>query len=103
MLITPQLFANGYRDEAVAVLAKYHGEGDKKSPMVQLTFREMVQEVYIEGSDKRWWDFTDLFNSKNAWWRNACVIGMAFCSQVPPSPPIGYSFLTPFPSPFPIE
>lgn len=64
------------------VLEKFHGEGNRRSPIVVLTYREMVQEVFIEGSDKRWWDYSDLFNSKAAWWRNACIMGTAFCSQV---------------------
>jgi hypothetical protein len=41
----------------------------------------MIEEIATEGSDKRWWDYRDLFNSKNAWWRNICVIGMALFSQ----------------------
>ncbi|KAF8461994.1 general substrate transporter [Kalaharituber pfeilii] len=75
------LYANDLKEESVRVLEKYHGEGSRKSPIVVLTYREMVQEVFIEGSDKRWWDYSDLFNSKTAWWRNTCIIGIAFCSQ----------------------
>ena len=74
-------------------MARYHGEGDRNSPIVLLTYKEMIEEIATEGSDKRWWDYKDLFNSKSAWWRLSCVGGMAFFSQVctvpiaPPPPP----------------
>jgi len=63
-------------------MARYHGEGDRNSPIVLLTYKEMIEEIATEGSDKRWWDYKDLFNSKSAWWRLSCVGGMAFFSQV---------------------
>lgn len=75
------------------MMAKYHGEGDRNSPIVLLTYREMIEEIATEGSDKRWWDYTDLFNSKSAWWRMACVIGMAFFSQVCFNKPPPQAFL----------
>lgn len=63
-------------------MAKYHGEGNRNSPIVLLTYREMIEEIVTEGSDKRWWDYADLFNSKTAWWRMSCVMGMGFFGQV---------------------
>lgn len=74
--------SNDRHEEAIRVMAKYHGEGDRNSPIVLLTYREMIEEIATEGSDKRWWDYSDLFNTKAAWWRLACVVGMAFFSQV---------------------
>lgn len=62
-------------------MAKYHGEGNRNSPIVLLTYREMIEEIATEGSDKRWWDYSDLFNTKDAWWRMACVMGMGFFGQ----------------------
>jgi MFS family permease len=62
-------------------LAKYHGEGDPNNPIVQLEMREMAEEISLEGSDKRWWDYSDLFYSREALWRQSCVIGMALFSQ----------------------
>ena len=43
--------------------------------------REMSEEISLEGSDKRWWDYRDLFNSREAMWRQSCVIGMSLFSQ----------------------
>lgn len=34
--------ANGHKEEALAVMAKYHGEGDVNSPIVQLEYKEML-------------------------------------------------------------
>ena len=77
-----QLVSNDHHEEAIRVMARYHGEGDRNSPIVLLTYKEMIEEIATEGSDKRWWDYKDLFNSKSAWWRLSCVGGMAFFSQV---------------------
>ena len=79
---TPRwLISNDRHEEALRVMAEFHGEGDRNSPIVQLTYKEMVQEIATKGSDKRWWDYRDLFNSRNSWWRMCCVIGMAFFGQ----------------------
>ncbi|PWW76466.1 general substrate transporter [Tuber magnatum] len=79
---TPRwLVSNDRHEEAIRVMARYHGEGDRNSPIVLLTYREMIEEIATEGSDKRWWDYKDLCNSKSAWWRLSCVLGMAFFSQ----------------------
>ena len=63
-------------------MTEYYGEGDRESPLVQLSYKQMVAEIATEGSDKRWWDYRELFNSKSAWWRMVCVIGMGFFGQV---------------------
>lgn len=62
--------------------ARYHGEGDRNSPIVQLEYREMVEDIAITGSDKRWWDYRELFNSKETRYRSMLVIAMAFFGQV---------------------
>ncbi|KAF3168987.1 hypothetical protein TWF225_011481 [Orbilia oligospora] len=79
---TPRwLFANGRPAEARSVLAKYHGEGNRDSPVVILEMYEMMEEIEMSGADKRWWDYRDLFRTKNAWWRMACVLGMGIFGQ----------------------
>ena len=52
------------RDEALRVLAEYHGEGDRDSPIVQLEYGEMIQEIIQNGADKRSWDYRELFNTR---------------------------------------
>lgn len=68
--------ANDRHEEAIAVMARYHGEGDRDSPIVQLEFREMMEDISITGSDKRWWDYRELFNSKEVRYRSMLVVAM---------------------------
>ena len=72
--------ANDRHEEAIAVMAKYHGEGDRDSPIVQLEFREMMEDISITGSDKRWWDYRELVNSKEVRYRSMLVVAMGMFS-----------------------
>lgn len=67
-------------EEALNVLAEYHGEGDRNSPIVQLEYQEMLEDISKTGSDKRWWDYRELFNTRDARYRSMLVIfmGMLF-------------------------
>jgi hypothetical protein len=38
------LISKDRTDEALQVLAKYHGDGDADSPIVQLQYREIVEQ-----------------------------------------------------------
>ncbi|KAF3181594.1 hypothetical protein TWF225_006635 [Orbilia oligospora] len=75
------LFANDRHDEALAVLAKYHGEGDPNDPIVQLQIREFQEGISQDASDKKWWDYRELFNSRGNLWRILMVFLMAFIGQ----------------------
>jgi MFS family permease len=75
------LLAHDRQDDARAMLAKYHGDGDPESPLVRLEMQEMIADISLEGKDKVWWDYRPLFNSHEARWRIAMVIGMAFVGQ----------------------
>lgn len=71
---TPRwLVANDRHDEALKVMAKYHGEGNPESPIVQLELKEMMDEISKTGSDKRWWDYRELFNSPEVRYRTFLV------------------------------
>ncbi|KAI5804261.1 general substrate transporter [Peziza echinospora] len=79
---TPRwLVSNDHNEEAIRVLTRYFGEGNRKSPIVLLSYREMVQEIILYGSDKRWWDFSELWSTHGARRRLLCVAGMAFFGQ----------------------
>ncbi|PWW80128.1 hypothetical protein C7212DRAFT_361116 [Tuber magnatum] len=79
---TPRwLVSNDRSEEAIRVLTTYHGDGNRKSPLVLLSYKEMLEEIVLSGSDKRWWDYSELFNSTSARWRMVCVAGMAFFGQ----------------------
>lgn len=51
---------------------------------MQLEYREMVEDISNTGSDKRWWDYRELFNSRETRYRSMLVIFMG----IPPSFPI---------------
>jgi Sugar (and other) transporter len=70
------LISHGRPDEALQVLAEYHGEGDRDSPIVQLEYDEMIEEIKENGADKRWWDYQELFNSRETRYRSMLVLFM---------------------------
>ncbi|KAL3419995.1 MFS sugar transporter [Phlyctema vagabunda] len=76
------LMAQDNVDGALAVLARYHGEGDVNHPMVQLQLKEMTQQIGVNDSDKRWWDYRELWNTHSARRRLICVLGMACFGQL---------------------
>ncbi|KAI0867686.1 lactose permease [Hypoxylon argillaceum] len=68
-------------DEALAIFAKYHGEGDPNSPLVQLQYREIVEEYHACKDENPWWDYRELGNTRAARYRLAMVILMSFFGQ----------------------
>ncbi|KAL2258160.1 hypothetical protein VTK26DRAFT_8644 [Humicola hyalothermophila] len=76
------LMAQDRHDDAARVLATYHGEGRVDHPIVQLQMREMMRQISTEASDKRWYDYHELWNTHSARRRLICVIGMAVFGQV---------------------
>lgn len=79
---TPRwLVAQDRTEEALDVLAKYHGEGDRNSPIVQLQIREIREQAERYRNENPWWDYRELFNTHAARYRLAMVIGMAFFGQ----------------------
>ena len=72
---------NDRHDEALTILAKYHGEGNRESPLVQLEFREMLEEISLVGADKRWWDFRELFNNREVRYRTMLTVAISIFGQ----------------------
>jgi sugar porter (SP) family MFS transporter len=90
---TPRwLMAQGRRQEAERVLADLHGEGSTEHCYVQLQLAEMESQIRETGSDKRWWDYSDLFNTRPARRRMICVIGMAWFGQYSGNALVSYYF-----------
>lgn len=48
---------HGHDKTAFDFLIKYHGNGDPNNPIVQLEIAEFKDNIKLNGSDKRWWDF----------------------------------------------
>lgn len=68
-------------EEALAIFAQYHGDGDPNSPLVQLQYREIVEEAQATKNENPWWDYRELVNTRAARYRLAMVIGMSFFGQ----------------------
>ncbi|KAI9150195.1 Lactose permease [Paramyrothecium foliicola] len=79
---TPRwLIAHDKADEGLAVLAKYHGDGDVSNPIVQLQYHEIREQHELYSNDNAWWDYRELVNTRAARYRLAMVIGMSFFGQ----------------------
>ncbi|KAN0120408.1 general substrate transporter [Hyaloscypha variabilis] len=75
------LIAHDRREEALAIFAKYHGEGDEHSPIVQLQYHEIIEQMALTRDENPWWDFRELVNTRAARYRLYMVIGMSFFGQ----------------------
>ncbi|KAF8915262.1 general substrate transporter [Mucidula mucida] len=75
------LMATGKTERARAILAKYHGNGDTNAPLVALQMREFEESIGLDASDKRWWDYSELVNTRNARYRTFMMLLMGFFGQ----------------------
>ncbi|KAL4762813.1 putative MFS lactose permease [Aspergillus foveolatus] len=75
------LIAHGKEEEAIAILAKYHGNGDPNARLVRLEADEMREGIRQDGIDKRWWDYRPFLLSHNGRWRFAQVIMISIFGQ----------------------
>lgn len=75
------LIANDRAEEALAIFAKYHGEGDVNAPLVQLEYKEVLEDYQAQDAKGRWWDYRELFRNKQARYRIALVICVSFFGQ----------------------
>lgn len=75
------LIANDRREEALAVFTKYHGDGDESSPIVQLQYHEIIEQLHATKNDNPWWDFRELVDTRASRYRLYMVIGMSFFGQ----------------------
>lgn len=90
---TPRwLMARGRTDDARAVLAELHGEGDPQATVVRLQMAEMSAAIARDGSDKRWWDYRDMFRTRSARRRMICVAGMSWFGQYSGNALVSYYF-----------
>ncbi|KAF2756395.1 general substrate transporter [Pseudovirgaria hyperparasitica] len=92
---TPRwLIANDRHEEALDVMARFHGEGCRDSPIVQLEYKEMVEDISVTGADKRWWDYRELFDSRETRYRTLLVAAMAVFGQWSGNGPVSYFYPT---------
>jgi hypothetical protein len=86
-------------DDALAVLAKYHGDGDPRAALVQLEYREILEDRANNPSDDRWWDFRELIRDRQSKYRTAMVIAISFIGQWSGNNVVSYFFVSPKPLP----
>lgn len=58
-----RLLAHDRVEEAQAILVELHGDGKPDSVVVQVELEEMMEVIRMDGSDKGFWDFRELFNT----------------------------------------
>ncbi|CAK1361096.1 Lactose permease [Cercospora beticola] len=75
------LIMHDRREDAIAVMAKYHGDGNPSSPLVTLQVEQIVGDMSATRNENPWWDFRELFNTKAARYRLFMVIAMSFFGQ----------------------
>lgn len=75
------LLSKDRREEAIAILAKYHGEEDPNAPVVQLQIREITEDFARFRNDNPWWDLRELVNTRAARYRLMMVVCMSFFGQ----------------------
>lgn len=75
------LMSKDRNEEALAILAKYHGDGNAQAPIVQLQVQQISEDFSTTHNDNPWWDFRELVNTKAARYRLYMVISMAFFGQ----------------------
>jgi hypothetical protein len=90
-LIPSRYVSQGRETEAKEILVKYHGDGDPDSLVVNLEMQEMLEVIDLEGSDKRFWDFRCLFNTRAARYRTFLVTCIAWFAELD-LPPTSYYF-----------
>lgn len=71
------LIANDRTEEAQKILTKYHASGDPTHPLVAYEIVEMRESIKLEASDKRWYDYSELWNSRSNRYRTFLVISIA--------------------------
>ena len=77
------LISHGKTDRARNILVKYHGDGDATSAVAALELSQIQESLACEAelSDKRWWDYRTLFNSRPALYRIWLVMLVTVFSQ----------------------
>lgn len=90
------LIANDRYDEAQKLVEKYHAAGATNSSLVSLQMAEMRESIQLEASDKRWYDYSELWSSPSNRYRTFLNIAMAFMGRLRLCNPFTCSFVLTF-------
>ena len=75
------LMAKDRHDQALAVLAKYHGNGDAAHPTVQFEYHEIKETIRLEMLQKHNSSYLDFFRTKGNRYRLAVLLSLGIFSQ----------------------
>ena len=75
------LISKDRAEEALDILTEYHGDGERDGAIVQLQYREILEDREINPSDERWWDYRELIRDRQARFRIMVVVAMSFIGQ----------------------
>ncbi|RSH76900.1 uncharacterized protein EHS24_003835 [Apiotrichum porosum] len=78
------LMKHGKEEQALAILAKFHGGGDPNNALVQLEMEEMRAAAALDEANntEAWWDYRPLFATKSNAWRMFSGNGLAYFATV---------------------
>lgn len=88
------LISRDRTEEALKVLADYHGEGDVNAPIVQLQYKQIIEERNA-ADPGHWWDYRELVSSRSARYRTMLVVCTAFFGQWSGNNVISYFLVSP--------
>ncbi|KAH7153623.1 general substrate transporter [Dactylonectria macrodidyma] len=66
------LYTRGKQQLATENLIKLHGHGNPNSEWVKLQLTEYEEHLEMDGTDKKWWDYSALFKNKASIYRLTC-------------------------------
>jgi len=75
------LYCKGKYEKAKEMLIEYHGNGNPESAWVSLQLREYEDYLELNGTDKKWWDYRALFNTRAARYRMMVNIVVSLFGQ----------------------
>ena len=75
------LYCKGRFEKAKEMLIEYHGNGNPESAWVSLELREYEDYLELNGTDKKWWDYRALFNTRAARYRMMVNIVVSLFGQ----------------------
>lgn len=75
------LYCKGRYEKAKEMLIEYHGNGNPESAWVSLELREYEDYLELNGTDKKWWDYRALFNTRAARYRMMVNIVVSLFGQ----------------------
>lgn len=84
-----RLLAHDRFEDAKDVLIRLHGDGNPESLVVRVELDEMAEVIRTNASDKRFWDWRELFNTRAARYRTFLVTCVAWFSELD-LPPTSY-------------